>query len=132
MRVDGCEVQFAGDEEDDRPDGGHASEAARAALGGLEQAVDGLEESVGLTGLRPGHDAFQVISHEHGNDLHGFDLGSHDAGAPVLEAVAQDIDLLALQDLAQLFLVDPGPCGAAELWVDGSSCAGRHQPRGWG
>ena len=47
MRVDGLEVQLTGDQEDDGPDGGQASEAASATLGGLEQAVDGLQESIG-------------------------------------------------------------------------------------
>ena len=53
MRVDCMEVELAGDQEDDRLDGGQAGESARAALGGLEQAVDGLQEAVGLAGLRP-------------------------------------------------------------------------------
>jgi len=33
MRVDGLEVEFAGDQEDDRLDGGQPREAASAALG---------------------------------------------------------------------------------------------------
>jgi hypothetical protein len=53
MRVDRLEVELASDQEDDRPDGGRAGEAASSALGGLEQAVDGFEETDGLPGLRP-------------------------------------------------------------------------------
>jgi hypothetical protein len=83
VRVDRLEVQLARDQEDDGLDGGQTREAARAALGGLEQAVDGFEEAVGLTGLRPGNDAFQMAAHETGDFLHRLDLGSHDADAPV-------------------------------------------------
>lgn len=69
------------------------------------------EEAVGLAGLRPGDDAFEVAAY-HGCDLlHGLDPGAHDAGAPVLEHVAHHVDPLALEDLAQLLLVDPRPRG---------------------
>lgn len=43
------EVEFSSDQEDDRLDGCQADESARAALCGLEQAVDGLQKAVGLT-----------------------------------------------------------------------------------
>ena len=43
-------VELAGDQEDDGLDGGQARESASAALGGLEQAVEGFQESVGLAG----------------------------------------------------------------------------------
>ena len=105
--VDGVEVEFADDQGDDGLDGGQARETASAALGGLEQAVDGLQESVGLTGLRPSHDALQVAAHEGGDLLHRLDLGAHDADAPMGEHGAHHVDLLALQDLAQLLLVEP-------------------------
>lgn len=36
------EVEFSGNQEDDRPDRGEPGEAARTAPGGLEQSVDGL------------------------------------------------------------------------------------------
>lgn len=107
MRVEALEVQPAGDEEDDRPDGGRPIEAAGSPLGGLEQAVDGFQESVGLTGLRPGHDALQMAAHKRGNLLHRVDLGAHDADVPVLDRGAHDVDLFSVQDLAQLLLVDP-------------------------
>jgi hypothetical protein len=32
IRVDGAEIELAGDQEDDGPDGGHSGEAAGAAL----------------------------------------------------------------------------------------------------
>ena len=60
MRGDRLEVQLARVQEDDGLDGGRTREATRSALGGLEQAVDGLKESVGLTGLRPGNDAVSL------------------------------------------------------------------------
>src|SRR5438045_7714739 len=108
MRVDSAEVELAGDQEDDSLDGGQPGEAPGTALGGLEQSIESLQEAVGLAGLRPGHYALQVAAHEAGDLLHRLDLGAHDAGAPVLERGANDIDLLALEDLAQLFLVEPG------------------------
>jgi hypothetical protein len=60
MRVDRVEVELAGDQEDDCLDGGQAHEAASATLGGLEQAVDGFQEAVGLARLSPRDDAFEV------------------------------------------------------------------------
>ena len=47
------EVKLTGDQEDDYLDGGQTGESASTALGSLEQAVDGFEESVGLARLRP-------------------------------------------------------------------------------
>jgi hypothetical protein len=40
MRVDCREVEFAGDQGDHGPDGGQAREAARAAFGGLDTAME--------------------------------------------------------------------------------------------
>lgn len=114
MWVDHAEVEFAGDQEDDGLDGGQSREAACAALGGLEQAIDGFQKAVSLARLRPGDDAFHVTTHEGGNLLHGFDFRAHDTGAPVLERGAHDVDLLAIEDLAQLLLVDPGSGGALD------------------
>jgi hypothetical protein len=134
MRVDRLEVELCGDQEDDRLDRGQARESASAALGGLEQAVDGFEEAIGLTGLRSGHDALKVTSHERGHLLHRLDLAVHDAGAPVLEHGAHDVDLFALKDLAQLLLephrdrrrlVDLSHTGIAD-------CFSAHRVRGRG
>jgi hypothetical protein len=61
VRVDRPEVELPRDQENDGLDSGQAPEAVRAALGSLEQAIDGLAEAVGLSGLRPGHDAFHVV-----------------------------------------------------------------------
>lgn len=44
MRVDRTEVELAGDQEDHDSDGGEAAEAASAARGGLEQAIEGFED----------------------------------------------------------------------------------------
>src|SRR4051794_22341502 len=87
-------------------------EAASPALGRLEQAVDGFKKPVGLTRLRPRHDAFEMTAHEAGDLLHRLDLAAHDADTPVLEHRANHVDLPALQDLAQPLLVDPGSCRA--------------------
>lgn len=42
MLIEFSEVQLAGKEEDDSADGGEAPVAAGLALGGLEEAVDGI------------------------------------------------------------------------------------------
>ena len=114
MRVDGLEVQTSGDQKDDRPDRGNASEATCTPLGGLEQTVDGLQEAVGLARLRPCHDALQMRADHLGHVLHRIDFGAHHASAPMLQHGAHNIDLFAIEDLAQLLLVDPGARGALD------------------
>src|SRR5689334_12643916 len=103
MRVECAEVELAGNQEDDGADSSQARETPCAALGGLKEAVEGFEESIGLSGLSPCHDALQMTTHELGNLLHRLDLAAHDAIAPMLKHVAYDIDLLALENLAQPF-----------------------------
>ena len=111
MRVDSAEAELAGDQEDDGAYGGDSREAACPTLCRLEQTVERFEEAVGLARLRPGDDALEVIA-DHGGDLfHRFNLRAHDAGAPMSEQGAHDVDLLAIEDLAQLFLVGPGASG---------------------
>jgi len=46
MRVDGVEIELAGDQEDDRLDGRQSNEAAGASFGCLKQPIEGFEESV--------------------------------------------------------------------------------------
>src|SRR5437899_1514875 len=104
MRVDRMKVELAGNQEDDCLDGGQAFVATSAALGCLEQPVDGFEKAIGLTRLCPGNDALEVTTYESGDLLHRLDLGAHHAGAPVLEGLAHHVDLLAIQGLAQLLL----------------------------
>jgi leucyl-tRNA synthetase len=105
VRIDSSEVQLAGDQRDHGPDGRQSGKAVCAALGGLEQAVERFEESVGLSRLRPGHDAVHVPS-DHARDLlHRLDLRAHHANAPLRQHRAHDVDLLAVQDFAQLLLV---------------------------
>ena len=38
----------------------------------------------------------------------GLDLAAHHAGVPVFEHAAHNVDLLSVEDLAQLLLVEPG------------------------
>jgi hypothetical protein len=52
MLIKACEVEFSRDEEQDRTHGFEASVSACFAFGGLKQAVDSLDEAVGL-GLCP-------------------------------------------------------------------------------
>ena len=53
-----------------------------------------------MASLRPGDDASEVLADHGGDVLHGLDLRMHDAGPPVSEHVAHDVDLFALEDLA--------------------------------
>src|SRR3989338_7199477 len=108
MRVNSVEVEFSGDQEDDCLDGGESNEAAGASFGGLKQAIEGFEETVGLAGLRPSYDALHVAAQQRCVLFHGFDLAAHHADTPVFEHAAYDVDLLAIEDLAQLLLVEPG------------------------
>ena len=107
MRIDGVKVEFSSDQEDDRLDGFDARETARFTLGGLKQTVDGLKKTVGLSGLRPGDNALQMRANHLGHLLHRIDLGAHHTGAPMLKRDAHHVDLFAIKNFAQLFLVDP-------------------------
>src|ERR1700687_6125655 len=102
MRVKGREIEFAGDEEEDGAHGFEASVSACLALGGLKQTVDGVNEAVCLAGLGPGDDAIEVPANQSRHVLHRFDLGAHDVGAPLPQHLRDDMDLLALENLAQL------------------------------
>jgi hypothetical protein len=110
MRVDLGEVELAGDEKYDGANGREAAVAARLALGGLEQAVDGFEETVGLARLRPGDDALQMRADHFGHLLHWLDLRAHHVGGPLQQHAAYDIDLLTLQNFPQLLFVEPAAC----------------------
>ena len=50
--VDFSEIEFSGEQEDDGAVGGEVAVSTGLVLGGLEQAVDGFEEAVGLSGLQ--------------------------------------------------------------------------------
>jgi hypothetical protein len=81
--------------------------SARFAFGGLKQPVDGFDEAVGLAGLRASDDAIEVIADHGGNVLPGIDLGARDVGAPLSEHCGYDVDLLSVEDVAQLFAMEP-------------------------
>jgi hypothetical protein len=108
VRIEPAEVQFSCEQEDDGSDGRELTVASGFAFGSLEQAVERFQEAVGLSGLCPGDDALEVVADELRDLFHGRDLGTHDIGAPLDEQRTHDVDLLALQDLAQLFAVEPG------------------------
>lgn len=108
MRACHAELERASDHEENGSERRHAREAASAPLGGLEQPVEGLQMAVALSRLRPRKDACQVAAYEAADALYRLALGAYDAGAQVLDHVVHDVDLLALEDLAHLFLVDPG------------------------
>jgi len=77
VRVDGLEVEFSGDQEDNRPDSGERCEATSTAFGCLEQAVDSFQESIGLACLCPRRDTLQIRSNHLGDHFHWFNLGAH-------------------------------------------------------
>src|SRR4051812_20448282 len=50
---------------------------------------------------------------DHGGDLlHGLDLGAHDVGAPLSQHGGNDVELPAVEDIAQLFAIEPGASSA--------------------
>ena len=57
MRVEVSEVQFAGDQQDDRSDGREPAIASGLSLGRLEESVERFEEAVGHARSCPGDDA---------------------------------------------------------------------------
>src|SRR5665647_1827721 len=109
MRVDGVEVELAGDQEDDRPDRCDTCEPTSTALGCLEQTVDGLQKSISLARLCPSHDPLEMSADHFGDLLHRLDLGAHHAITPVLQHGTHHVDLLALQYFPQLLFVGPRP-----------------------
>ena len=112
VRVDGGEVELSGNEKEHGAHGGKAGIAAGFAFGRLEEAVEGLEEAVGLTSLGPGDDAVEMAPDHAGDLLHWRDLGAQNIGAPLLEHGGDDVDLLAVEDVAQVLAVEPGASGA--------------------
>lgn len=112
MWVEFREIEFAGEQEDNGADRAEPTVAAGFALGGLEQTIEGFQKAIGLTGLRPGDDALEVVADHFGDFLHGVDLGAHDVGAPLAEQGGDDVDLFAIKDLAQLLAVEPSPRSA--------------------
>src|SRR3984893_4987058 len=112
MRVERGEVKFSGNEKQDRAHGFKACISTSLALCCLKQAIDGLNETVGLTGLGPGNDSIEMSANQTDDILHGLDLGAHDVGAPLVQHLGDDVDLFALENVAQLFSVKPGSRGA--------------------
>lgn len=86
--------------------------SAGFTFGGLEQSVDCFDEAVGLACLGPSDDAIEMLADHGGDVLHGIDLGAHDVGAPLSEHCGYDVDLLAVEDVAQLFAIEPCARGA--------------------
>ena len=102
MRFDRAEVELAGHQQDRRPDGGYPSKTSGAALDGLE--------GIDLASL-PTRNPLGMMGLEGGDFLHRLDQGAHHAGPLALEDGTDNVDLLALADLAQPFLVGPGTRG---------------------
>src|ERR1700686_5706213 len=105
MWVEGREIELAGDEEQHGSHGFEAGVPARLALGSLKQAVDGFNEAIGLARLGPRDDAVEMTKDHACDVLHGLDLGTHDAGAPPTQHLGEHMDLLAIENLAQLLAV---------------------------
>ena len=114
MGIDLGEIEFAGEQEDNGTNGGEPAVAAGLAFGGLEQTVDRFEETVGLAGLGPGNDAFEMVTDQLGDGLHRFDLRAQHVSAPLAKQSSYDVDLFAVENLAQLFAVLPRPSGALD------------------
>lgn len=112
MRVKGGEVELPPDHEDDRTNGLEAGVPASLSLGGLEETVKRLEEPIGLSRSGPGDNALEMGTDHAGNRLHRVDLRAHDVGAPLQQQRTDDVNLLAVEDLAELLTVGPGTGGA--------------------
>ena len=92
MRVERGEVKFSGNEKQDREHGLKACISKSLALCCLKQAIDGLDESVGLTGLGPGNDSIEMSASQADDILHGLDLEAHDVGAPLVPHLGDNVD----------------------------------------
>jgi hypothetical protein len=101
----GEKFSFPGDEGEDGFHGLEAGVTARLSFCDLEQPIEGFDEAAGLARPRPGDDAVEMVADHGGDLLHGLDLGAHDIGAPLREHGGDDIDLLAIEDIAQLFAI---------------------------
>ena len=112
MWIDAAKVDFPCNQEDHRANRREAAIAPGFSFGGLKQAIQGFDEAIGLAGAGPGHNAIQMFSNHFSYHLHWLDFRSVDVGAPLIEHVGNNPDLLAVEDLPQLFAVEPGPRGA--------------------
>lgn len=113
-RADRLEIELVGEQEDHCFRGGQARVlSACFSLGGLEQPVERFKKSVGLAESKPDNDAVKVVSNHLRDRLHWLDFETHDVGPPLQEHSPNEVDLLALQNLAQLFSGEPGPRGCA-------------------
>ena len=81
MGIELDEGELPGDVEYDGADGLEAAVASGAALGRLEQPVEGLDEAVGAARSGPGCDSVDVIPDRPGDGLHGLVLGAVHVGA---------------------------------------------------
>src|SRR6516225_7569831 len=112
MWIEGREVELACDQKQHGSHGFEARVSARLALGSLKQAVDGFNEAIGLARLSPRDDAVEMTKDHACDVLHRLDLGTHDAVAPPAQHPGDDVDLLAIENLAQLLAVHPGSGGS--------------------
>ena len=112
MRVGLLEVELTGDQEGHSTDSREPAIAAGLALGGLEEAIQGLQEAVGGACLGLSTDAFETGSRKASDGLHGLELGAADVRTPWLQHQAHDIHLFAVSDLAEWLAIHLGPRGA--------------------
>jgi hypothetical protein len=128
MRVDRSEVELASDQEQYGAHGGEVGIAARTSPGGLKPAVESFHEAVGLARRCPGNDAIEVLADHASHLLRGFNCRAHHGGAPLLEHRGDDVDLFAIEDVAQLLAIQSGAGGT----LCGEVGALRHGPTGRG
>src|ERR1700741_2750872 len=100
MRIECREVELACDEEEHGTHGFEAGVSPRLALGGLKQAVDGFNESVGLARLGPRDDAVEMTTDHACDVLHRLDLGAQNVAAPPAQHLGDDVELFASEYLA--------------------------------
>ena len=120
MWVDGSEVdevEPSRGQVDHGPHSGEAGVASGFSLGTLEQAIEGFDETVGLSGLGPGDSAVETLADHPDDVLQWRDARAHDVGTPLPEHGGDDIDLLAVEDFTQMFATEPG--GRCICWWPG-------------
>ena len=107
MWINRPKTELAREQENHGSRSAQASVSSSFPLSRLEQPIERFEKAIGLSTSDPGHDAIEVLPDHLGHLLHGVDLGAHDIGTPLQQHTSNDVDLLALQNLAQLLPVLP-------------------------
>ena len=112
MWVDRSEVDLACNQAQHSAYSFEVRVAASTSFGGLKRAVVGFQEPVGLTRLGSGNNGRQLLADHTGDVLHRLDLRARHVRAPLFKHRADNVDLFAIKDVAQLLAIQPRTCSA--------------------